>query len=211
MEAAADAPAAAAAAPASSSAAAAPAPEREEEAGTHAAVLALLAASGASFTTLAHAPTRTSEESAAVRGVPLASGAKAMLLKSGKPLACGGGATYVLAVLSAARKAELGRLKKGVGAKDLRMASVEEVWQVTRCLPGAVPPFGCLFTCPRSEGGGGGGGVPVLTVVEEGLEGDCGGSLNFNAGLRTASVCGLAFADYVAAAKPMRLAFAQAS
>ncbi len=104
--------AAAVAAAASGGAGAAPtAPEVEveEDAATHTAVLALLAHAGVPFTTLTHAPTRTSEESAAVRGATLASGAKAMLLKAKKGFSGGraGAGGYALAVLSAERRAEL--------------------------------------------------------------------------------------------------------
>ena len=40
--------------------------------------------SGVSFTVTHHAPVFTSEEAAAIRGVPLASGAKALVVKAGE-------------------------------------------------------------------------------------------------------------------------------
>jgi len=110
---------------------------------THKAVLALLRGNGASFDTLTHAPTRTSEESAKVRGVPLASGSKAMLLKAGKPLAHG--SPYVLAVMSAVRTVDWPKIRKLVDSSKLSMASIDDVAALTGCLPGAVPPFGSLF------------------------------------------------------------------
>jgi hypothetical protein len=71
---------------------------------THEKLLILLQKNCVTFDTLTHAPTKTSEESAAVRGVSLASGAKAMLLKGGKPLAHGG--LYLLAVMAASTQVD---------------------------------------------------------------------------------------------------------
>jgi hypothetical protein len=116
-------------------AAAAAAADVVEDPATNRRVLLMLAAGGASFVTLQHAPTRTSQESADVRGAPLASGAKAMLLKLGKPRPDGG--QFVLAVLSAARQADLKALKALLGAPRLSMASVDDVRAVTGCVPGA--------------------------------------------------------------------------
>ena len=122
-----------------------------------------------------------------MRGVTLASGAKAMLLRAKKaPLP--GGRRFCLAVLSAAAKADLGKLKKLLGVKDLSMATEAEVMGVTGCVPGAVPPFGSLF-----EG--------VLTVVDVSLARQ-GDTINFNAGLRTESV-GMSVADYLRIEEPM--------
>jgi prolyl-tRNA editing enzyme YbaK/EbsC (Cys-tRNA(Pro) deacylase) len=120
-----------------------PSSDVAEDDRTHKAVLALLRENGASFDTLTHAPTRTSEESAKVRGVPLASGSKAMLLKAGKPLAHG--SPYVLAVMSAVRTVDWPKIRKLVDSSKLSMASIDDVAALTGCLPGAVPPFGSLF------------------------------------------------------------------
>jgi Ala-tRNA(Pro) deacylase len=160
-----------------------PAQRVEEDRATHERVLALLRKHDAQFSTLEHAPTRTSQESADVRGVPLASGAKAMLLRAGKQPLPGGG-EFALVVLSAAAKLELGKLKKLLGVKDLSMASEADVLRLTGCVPGAVPPFACLF-----DG--------VLLVVDESLARQ-GEAINCNAGLRTSSVCGLSTAAYFA-------------
>jgi len=96
-----------------------------------------------------HEPTLTSQQSAAARQslgwekATLASGAKAMLLKYY-------GNEFVLTVMAANEKLDWKKMKKLLGggskAKKTRMATVEEVWNVTRCLPGAVPPFGSLFS-----------------------------------------------------------------
>lgn len=179
-------------------------------------VLELLTKHGAKFRTLEHAPTKTSQESADVRGVALASGAKAMLLKSGKALPHGG--LYVLAVLSAEKQADLKKLKSILGTNRLSMAAVEDVKALTGCIPGegglrvlelqqrirrhlimdaitattysagAVPPFGSLFP-------------GTLTIMDVSLQNQ-GPDINFNAGLRTLSVLGLAVEQYLAIEKP---------
>jgi Ala-tRNA(Pro) deacylase len=168
-------------------AAAAAATAEEEDPATSARVLALLDAhaSGA-YTTLRHAPTRTSQESADVRGVALASGAKAMLIRASKPLAHGG--PFVLCVLSAACVADLKKLRAVLGVSRLSMASVAEVQAVTGCIPGAVPPFGSLFP-------------GVATLMDGSLQRQ-GAVINFNCGLRTLSVLGLPVAAYLAIERP---------
>lgn len=182
---------ASAAPPSPAPAPSAAAPEPAEDPATSARVLALLRGAGAAFSTLEHAPTRTSQESADVRGVPLASGAKAMLLRAAKPLAHGG--HFVLAVMSAARTADMRRLRAALGVSRLAMASVEEVRSVTGCIPGAVPPFGSLFP-------------GVATLVDASVEAQ-GPVINFNAGLRTLSVVGLPVGEYLAIERPLRAEF----
>jgi prolyl-tRNA editing enzyme YbaK/EbsC (Cys-tRNA(Pro) deacylase) len=67
------------------------------------------------------------------------------------------------------------------------MAKEDEVWRATRCLTGAVPPFGRVFERVT--------GVKVLTVVDESLI-QQGATINFNGGLRTESL-GMATADFL--------------
>lgn len=80
---------------------------------------------------------------------------------------------FFLAVMSAARLFDWKLLKTMTGSKALRFATEEEVAKITRCLPGAVPPFGSLFQ--------------VRTVLDQSLL-DQGSIINFNAGLRTRSL-----------------------
>ena len=71
-----------------------------------------------------HEPTKTSQESADVRGVTLARGAKAMLIVDhSKKL----NLVYFLCVLSAAKRLNWKRIKGMVGTKKLRLATVEEI------------------------------------------------------------------------------------
>lgn len=161
-----------------------------EDPRTNQRILALLETKSCTFRTLVHAPTKTSEESAMVRGVELASGAKAMLLKCSKDLPHG--SPYLLAVLSASRKADLKLLRSSLGQKSVSLASVEDVARLTGCVPGAVPPFGSLFPGVRT--------YVDPSIVER-------THINFNAGLRGFSVCDLPVADYLRVESPQVLAF----
>ena len=159
-------------------------PSGDEDPATNRKVLALLTQrlgpAGSAWTTLTHEPTPTSEDSARVRGATLASGTKAMLLNV-KP-----GDKFVMVVISASEKMDSKLLKKSGGYKSTRFASVEEVMQVTGCVPGAVPPFGSLFG--------------LTTLVDESLKTQ-GSGINFNAGLRTFSVS-MSVDDYLAVEEP---------
>jgi prolyl-tRNA editing enzyme YbaK/EbsC (Cys-tRNA(Pro) deacylase) len=97
-------------------------------------IRALLRGHGAAFREVQHAPTRTSEESARARGVPLALGGKAIVGKCGE--------TFRLFVFSAARRLDSGAIRRHFGSRHLRFASADELRQITSLEPGAVPPFG---------------------------------------------------------------------
>mmetsp|Transcript_1132 Transcript_1132/g.2735 ORF Transcript_1132/g.2735 Transcript_1132/m.2735 type:complete len:167 (+) Transcript_1132:3-503(+) len=130
-----------------------------------------------------HVPVRTSEEASILRGVTMASGAKAMLVTDG--------ALFVLCVMSAALKLDWKPLKKLLSSNRIKFASEEQVRQVTGCLPGAVPPFGSVFG--------------VQTYMDESLvtQGD---TINFNVGLRTHSLQ-MSVHDYIAVEQPVRAQF----
>jgi prolyl-tRNA editing enzyme YbaK/EbsC (Cys-tRNA(Pro) deacylase) len=133
--------------------------------------------SGVAFTVLRHEPVYTSEQAAAVRGTPLASGAKALVVKVGD--------NFHLLVLPADRKLDNRRARLALGTKALRFATAEEVKQQTSLEPGSIPPFGSLFglkTCCDPK-------------LAESI------SINFNAGDHAISVS-LAYADYLALEKP---------
>ena len=86
------------------------------------------------FTVCEHAPTYTSEQSAAARGESLSVGGKALVVKVDE--------AFRLFVLPADRKLASGKVKKHFSAKALRFASKEELFQKTGLVPGSVPPFG---------------------------------------------------------------------
>jgi Ala-tRNA(Pro) deacylase len=136
-----------------------------------------LQTSGVAFTVLRHEPVYTSEQAAAVRGVPLASGAKALVLKAGE--------AFVMAVVPADRKLDSKKARAALGSRSIRFASREEVEQLTGLQPGSIPPFGSLFGLP--------------TYCDPTL-GD-NPSINFNAGDHAISVQ-MTYTDYVALERP---------
>jgi Ala-tRNA(Pro) deacylase len=138
---------------------------------------AWLEQAGVTFGVLRHEPVFTSEQAAAVRGTPLSSGAKALVLKAGD--------RFVLAVLPADRKLDSKKAARALGGKGLRFASREEVEQLTGLQPGAIPPFGSLFG--------------LATYCDPALAANA--SINFNAGAHDVSVQ-MSYEDYVRAEKP---------
>ena len=158
-----------------------PAAAQEENPITFERIKAKLDAGGVTYRLTTHAPVLTSEEAAAVRGVSLESGAKAMLLKDcGKKLTIPD-APFFLVVCSAVKKLNTSKFKKTVKCRNVRFANAEEVYEYTSCITGAVPPFGSLMT------------KPVPTFVDVSLAAE--DSINFNCGLRTHSVK-LQYSDY---------------
>jgi Ala-tRNA(Pro) deacylase len=92
---------------------------------------------GVDFTVLRHQPVFTSEEAAAVRGVALSSGAKALICKVDD--------RFVMFVIPADRKLDSKQVRQVLGIHGLRFASREELQKLTGLPPGAVPTFGSLF------------------------------------------------------------------
>jgi len=95
---------------------------------------------GVAFEVLEHAPVRTSEEAARVRGTRLEQGAKALVVRAGD--------RFVQCVLPAHLKADNAALRAITGTRKLRFATRDELHELTGCEPGAVPPFGNLFGLP---------------------------------------------------------------
>jgi Ala-tRNA(Pro) deacylase len=119
---------------------------------------------GVSFRIMDHAPVFTSEEAARVRGTPLEAGAKALVLYAANQ--------PIQVVLPGHRRIDNARVRAVVATRTLRFATPEELWTLTGCVPGAVPPFGNLF------------GLPVL--VDEALT--AREEIAFNAGSNTRSI-----------------------
>ena len=80
-----------------------------------------------------------------MRGLSLDSGAKAMLLRDNSSKSVETSILFTLAVMSASKKFSWKLVKKVLKVKNMRFATPEEVYQITGCLPGAVPPFGSIF------------------------------------------------------------------
>ena len=140
-------------------------------------VESLLHEHGITFQVLQHEPVFTSEEAARVRGTPLASGAKALIVK--------GEEGFVMFVVPADRKLDSHAVRRAKGWKKMRFASREEVMELTGLTPGSIPPFGSLF------------GLPTLCDRRLG-ENEV---INFNAGDHGISVS-MRYADYVQVEKP---------
>jgi Ala-tRNA(Pro) deacylase len=104
------------------------------------AVLELFAKEGVEYTLYEHEPVYTSEQAAAVRGVELRTGVKALVLK----MKTGG---FMLADVAADRRIDPKRLQELAKTK-VRFATREEVVSVTNCEPGSVHPLGRLFGIP---------------------------------------------------------------
>jgi Ala-tRNA(Pro) deacylase len=137
--------------------------------------------SGVPFTVLRHEPVYTSEQAAAVRGTPLASGAKALVMKADD--------AFLILILPADRKLDSRKARAALGVKSLRFASREEVERLTGLQPGSIPPFGSLFG--------------LRTCCDPDLSANA--SINFNAGDHAISVH-MTYADYLAVEKPDLLA-----
>jgi Ala-tRNA(Pro) deacylase len=149
-----------------------------------AGLTALLDEARVAYVVTHHAPVRTSEEAARVRGTPLASGAKALVCKADE--------RFVLFVMPADRRLDSAAVRRSLGIRSLRFASPEEVAQRTGLPPGAIPPFGRLFGLP--------------TYCDLALAGEP--TINFNAGDRAISVA-MTFADYIAVERPTLGTFAR--
>lgn len=137
-----------------------------------------LKSQGISFKILDHPPVYTSAEAAAVRGVALHSGAKALIVKVETQ--------FVMIVLPADFSLNTKAVKQAMNCKNLRFANAEEVLSLTDLKPGSIPPFGSLFNLP--------------TYCDNRLGENL--SINFNAGMHSRSI-NLAYADYLAVEKPV--------
>ena len=147
-------------------------------------VESLLHEHGITFQVLRHEPVYTSEEAASVRGTPLASGAKALIVK--------GEEGFVMFVVPADRKLDSHAVRRAKGWKKMRFATREEVLELTGLTPGSIPPFGSLFG--------------LHTHCDERLgENEI---INFNAGDHGISVS-MRYADYVLVEKPELGMFAE--
>ncbi|WP_020468527.1 YbaK/EbsC family protein [Zavarzinella formosa] len=141
-------------------------------------IIERLTSTGISHQVSHHAPVFTSEEAAAVRGVSLSCGAKALIMRAGDE--------FLMGVIPADRKLDSKKLKQFRGVKSLRFASREEVLELTGLLPGSIPPFGSLF------------GLPTLMDPALGLN----ETITFNAGDHAISVF-MSFGDYLTVEKPV--------
>lgn len=138
----------------------------------------MLTRHGVAFTTMHHEPVYTSPQAAAVRGAPLHSGAKALILKvKGK---------FLMAVLPADRSLDNNAFRKLIGSKTTRFATKDEVFELTSLTPGSIPPFGSMFGLQTHCD-------PALSDNEK---------INFSAGSHTDSVR-MSYEDYIRIEQPI--------
>jgi len=145
-----------------------------------------LNAAGIAYREVEHQPTRTSEESAAARGEELRVGAKALLLRTDD--------VFQLFVLPADRKLDSAAVRRQLGLRKTRFASVEELESLVGLVPGAVPPFGEPI-------------LPFNLYADEALGVDTD-RVAFNAGSLTHSII-MSAADWLSIAKPKRFRFSK--
>ena len=143
----------------------------------------LLTSLNLAFSVTRHEPVYTSEEAAAVRGVPLSTGAKALICKAEEH--------FLMFVIPADRKLVSKQIRKLYGWRKLRFANRQEVFDLTKLTSGAIPPFGSLFALP--------------TFCDKGLSKNS--MINFNAGDHTISMS-MRYIDYFDAEQPEVGAFA---
>lgn len=127
-------------------------------------IIELLDKNKLEYKTAEHEPTPTSEIAAKVRGVPLESGAKALVIKVGEK--------FVLCVLSAAKRLDHKKIMKLLKKTKSRFASEEELFNLTGLKPGSIPPFGQIFNLP--------------TLIDHSIKEQ--EIINFNAGSLTKSI-----------------------
>ena len=137
----------------------------------------LLHSRGVTFEFKEHAPVKTSQEAADIRGTPLHEGAKALVFAAD--------AAIVLAVVPAHKRVDTRAFKRAFGVKNLRMVKPDELRELTGLPVGAVPPFGSVLELP--------------TYVDRGLLAN--EHISFNAGSRSASIV-MACRDYIAVEQP---------
>lgn len=136
-------------------------------------ITSLLDSHSVAYEVIEHEPVYTSEQAAEVRGTPLHTGAKAMVMLADK--------RAVLFVLPADRRIDTKGFKRSHKVKDLRMADSEEVERLTGLTSGSIPPFGNLLGLP--------------TYVDRSLLENR--QISFNAGLHTKSII-MSPQDYLA-------------
>ena len=114
-----------------------PMEEEKEVEDTYIKVKSLFDTNNIQYKFFEHAPAKTSEEVAKIRGTPLETGAKSMLIKIDKE--------FILIVIPANKKFNSKPAKKFLHTDCLRFAYKNELEELTHCLQGAVPPFGSIF------------------------------------------------------------------
>ena len=97
-------------------------------------ILELFEKEGIEFREYIHKAVYTSEQAAAARGAELKTGVKALVCKTDSD-------NFILVLVRADKKADLDKIASLENTKKIRLASPEEVYRITGCKPGSVPPI----------------------------------------------------------------------
>jgi Ala-tRNA(Pro) deacylase len=113
------------------------------------------------YTISEHEPVYTSEQAAQVRGVPLSSGVKSIIIKTedkpsthtrmtteGRPATVRQSVRFFCILVPGDRKIDTKKLRAMLDAKKVSFAKPEEVLERTGCEIGSVHPFGNLMRLP---------------------------------------------------------------
>ena len=119
---------------------------------------------GVNYRFMTHEPVYTSEQAAKKRGIPLKSGAKALLFEAENQ-------TFILTVIRADKRVDTVKLSKSTGNLPIRLAKTKDLRRLTGCEPGALHPFGNLW------------GIKV--ILDSGFDVE---EINFNAGTNHESI-----------------------
>lgn len=94
----------------------------------------MLEESGVDYEVIDHEPVHTSADAAKIRDTNVSNGAKALVMFADKK--------PFLFVLPGDKKANFKKIKNALKVKDLRMATPEEVLELTNLVVGSIPPLG---------------------------------------------------------------------
>ena len=155
-------------------------------------LLTLFDDGNAEYHVMEHAPARTSEEAAQIRGSTPGQGAKAMIVRvkhsSNKH-------TYVHVVLPGDQRVSFDKVAQAAKGKKASLATAEEAQQITDCMMGAVPPVSFDPDVPLIVD-------PYLLEHNE--------KLFFNAGLRERSIS-ICTQDYIRIVQPIQTSIVETS
>ena len=142
-----------------------------------------LDASGVAYEVRSHLQAFTAQEVAAAQHVPGREMAKVVIVRAGRE--------FLMAVLPAPQRVDLGQLGAAAGKPDLHLATEAEFAGLfPACEAGAMPPFGNLY------------GLPVW--VDQALTRDK--DISFNAGTHDQTVR-MAYADFARLVQPRVASF----
>lgn len=146
-------------------------------------VIKFLDESGVKYEVTEHKPAFTAQRMAAAEHEPGKYVAKPVIVRADDK--------YVMCVLAACYKIDLGALKKQLGAKKVELAEEKDMGKIFGdCELGAEPPFGNLYD--------------LTTIMDKALEAD--DHITFQAGAHDKAIR-MSMADYLKLVSPKMLEF----